>query len=160
MISLTLLLWMTLVLYVFYFAGHVFDLLANIPNWKSGEVHDVTKYRAFYSNSSPKTYFLPLVLGTPLVSLVTLWSVWQLDGSIYLYIGISFIISVIILVLTIKIFVPINEYLFMSPESEYDPEKLKELVSKWISLDYLRLLLLGIGMLTSILALHNYLINL
>lgn len=58
-------LWLTVILFSFYFAGHLFDLLANIPNWKSGEIADVKKYRNFYSQASPKNYFVLLVLGTP-----------------------------------------------------------------------------------------------
>lgn len=148
------LLWLTLTMYSLYFAGHLFDILANVPNWKSGIISDVSKYRDFYVKSSPKNYFLPLVLGTPIISLITMVMVWKIESPVFQYISVAFLISVITLLLTIKYFVPINEYIFTSPE--YDPVTLKEMVSKWVKMDYMRLFLIGVGMLSSIFALVIY----
>lgn len=152
----TFFLWLTVLLFSFYFAGHLFDLLVNIPNWKSGEISDVVKYREFYSQSSPKNYFLLLVTSTPIISMISLGLVWHIAGSVRYFLAAAFVLSVIVLIFTLKYFVPINEYIFNT--TTYDQVELKELVSKWISADYLRLLLLGIGMLTAIAGLNEYLI--
>lgn len=148
-------LWLSLILYSFYFAGHLFDILANVPNWKSGELEAVGRYRAFYGKSTPKNYFLPLVLGTPVVSLIALYLVWPLGNPITLYLGIAVLMTLAVLVMTVKIFVPINKYIFGS--QEYDPVQLKKMVNRWISLDYLRLFLIGLGMIAAILGLDAFL---
>lgn len=147
-------LWLTVILFSFYFAGHLFDLLANIPNWKSGEIADIVKYRDFYSQASPKNYFLVLVAGTPIISLVSLVLVWQTAGSARYFMAVTFILSLIVLIFTLKYFVPINEYIFNS--TTYNQAELKELVSKWVKADYFRLLLVGTGMLTAIGGLIEY----
>lgn len=147
-------LWLTVILFSFYFAGHLFDLVANIPNWKSGEIGDVEKYRDFYNQASPKNYFLLLVLGTPIISLISLGLIWQSGGPSRYFIAVAFVISVIVLVFTIKYFVPINEYIFSS--ANYDPLELKTKVSNWISADYFRIFLIGTGMLTAIAGLNEY----
>lgn len=148
-------LWLTVILFSFYFAGHLFDLVANVPNWKSGEIADVEKYRNFYSQASPKSFFALLVLGTPAVSLITLGLVWQSAGLSLHFLAATFILSVIVLVFTLKHFLPINKYIFTS--ATYDQVELKKVVSKWISADYFRLLLIGAGMLTAIGGLNEYL---
>lgn len=150
-----LFLWLTVITFSFYFAGHLFDLLANIPNWKSGDITDVSKYRDFYTKASPKNYFLPLVIGTPIICLTCLFFVWNIGTPVITLLMISTFISLIITVATIKYFVPINEYIFTS--SEYDPVKLKKLVHGWVKMDYIRLFLLGVGLLTSIFALRSFL---
>ncbi len=147
-------LWLTVILFSFYFAGHLFDLTANIPNWESGEIADVEKYRDFYSQASPKNYFLLLVLGTPIISLISSGLVWKTAGSSRYYLAATFVLSVIVLIFTITYFVPINEYIFSS--AAYDPVELKEMVSNWISADYIRILLIGTGMLTAIAGFNEY----
>ncbi len=150
-----LFLWLTVILYSFYFAGHMFDLLANVPNWKSGEINDVSSYRDFYSKSTPKNYFFPIVVGTPVISLITLIFVWNYKNPVTLLIAFSFLISIIVFVFTLRFFVPINEYILKS--SEYDAETLKYKVSRWVKMDYVRILMVGVGLITSILGLNGYL---
>ncbi len=149
-----LLLWLTVILFSFHFAGHLFDIVANQPNWKSGEILDVSNYRDFYHYSSPKNYFFLPVVGGPLICLIALILVWKNRTKAKLFIGTSFLISVIVLVFTVIFFVPINEYIFST--SEYDASKLKDSVSKWISMEYIRFILIGLGMITSIMGLESY----
>ena len=150
-------LWLTVVFFNFYFAGHLFDLLANVPNWKSGDIADVSKYRDFYGKASPKNYFLPFVVGTPVISLLSLILVWNSGNDVRIFLLISTLLSLLIFVAAVKYFVPINEYILTS--KKYDEVKLKKLVSGWVKIDYIRLALLGIGLLTSILALRSFLNN-
>lgn len=148
-------LWLTVIFFSFYFAGHLFDLVANVPNWKSGEIADVEKYRDFYRQTSPKNYFILLVLGTPIISLISLGLIWQTPGFSRHFIAATFVLSVVVLIFTLIYFVPINEYIFSS--TTYDPVELKELVSKWVTADYFRLFLTGTGMVTAIAGLNEYL---
>lgn len=150
-----LFLWITVIVFSFYFAGHLFDLLANIPNWKSGDIMDVSKYRDFYAKASPKNYFFPFVIGTPIVSLICLFLVWNIGDPARIFLIMSSLIALLVSVATIKYFVPINDYIFTS--TEYDQVKLKKLVSGWIKMDYIRVAILGVGLLTSILALKSFL---
>ena len=145
--------WATMLLFSFYFAGHLFDIIANVPNWSSGEVGDVTLYRNFYRKSSPSNYFAPLVLGTPIVSLIALILTWKKGGSTKILLGASFLTAAGVAVWTALFFVPINQYI---QTGEYNPIELKELVTKWVTYDYLRLASIGVGLTSSIWALASY----
>jgi hypothetical protein len=148
-----LFLWATLLLFSFYFSGHLFDIVANVPNWQSGEADDVLLYRDFYRHSSPARYFAPLVLGTPVASLVALMLVWKRSRQTRTLLGASFLIAAGVAVWTFLFFVPINEYI---QAGEYEPVKLKELVTKWVMYDYLRLAITALGLASSIWALVSY----
>ena len=148
------LIWTVVILFSFFFAGHLFDLIVNVPNWKSGEIGSISSYRDFYWETTPKAYFLPLMIGIFLVSLLALISVRGESKTIKLLILTSFLTSIIVFIFTIMFFVPINEYIFSN--TEYEPNKLEELVNKWVKFDYLRLLLVGVGLTASILGLNAY----
>ena len=148
-----LFLWATLLFFSFYFSGHLFDIIANVPNWESGEVNDVQLYRDFYHKSSPTRYFAPLVLGTPIVSLIALILVWKKGRRTRTLLAASFLIAVGVSTWTILFFVPINQYI---QTAEYNPLELKRLVTKWVRYDYLRLAVLGIGLASSLWALTSY----
>ncbi len=150
------LLWLTVIISCFHFGGHLFDMLANQPNWKSGEIMDVLKYRDFYALSSPKNFFIILVMGGPLINLLALVSVWKLGKRLRGYIGLSFLITLVVMILTVSFFVPINDYIFNTEELDLDAGKLIILVNDWISMEKLRVLLLGLGMLFSILGINSY----
>ena len=143
-----------MLLFSFHFAGHLFDIIANQPNWKSGTITDVSNYRDFYVHSSPKYYFILIVLGSPVVCLLALISVWSNGNRIKIFVGASFLISLIVLLFTVIFFVPINEYIFST--STYDGVKLKDMVSRWITMEYIRFLLIGLGLVTSILGLEEF----
>jgi hypothetical protein len=148
-----LFLWATVLLFSFYFSGHLFDIIVNVPNWESGEVNDVRIYRDFYHKSSPTVYFAPLVLGTPIVSLIALILVWKKGGRTRTLLGASFLIAAGVAIWTVLFFVPINQYI---QTGEYNPVELKGLVTKWVRYDYLRLAVVGIGLASSIWALTSY----
>ncbi len=146
-------LWATVFLFSFYFSGHLFDLTVNVPNWKSGEIADVMLYRDFYHQSSPSVYFAPLVLGTPIISLITLLLVWKSGGATRILVCAALVIALGVTVWTVLFFVPINQYI---STGQYDPVELKEVVARWVLYDYLRLALVGIGLVCSFLASQLY----
>jgi glucan phosphoethanolaminetransferase (alkaline phosphatase superfamily) len=148
------LIWTVVILFCFFFAGHLFDLIVNVPNWQSGEIETISNYRDFYWKTTPKAYFLPLMIGTFLVSLIAYLSVRGENKTIKVYILTCILISLIVFLFTIILFVPINEYIFST--SDYEPDKLEGLVNKWVKFDYLRLLLVGVGLASSILGLNAY----
>ncbi|MEQ1730017.1 MAG: DUF1772 domain-containing protein [Vicinamibacterales bacterium] len=149
------LLWALVVLFGFHLAGHLYDMLANQPNWKSGEIPDVQRYRDFYRVASPARFFAPLVFGCTLMSIVTLAAVWKsgmptVRNSVLL----ALIISLVVLVMTMQVFVPLNNFFFGTPA--FDAEELRRKVSRWITLEFVRTTLLAIGFSSAIAALNAF----
>ena len=146
--------WLIVILFGFLFAGHLFDLSVNVPNWKSGEIVEVSAYRDFYVKTTPKVYFLPVMLGLFVVNLLGIVLIRRANKAVRLSILICMLIVLIVFVFTILVFVPINDYILAN--SDYAPDKLKKLVTKWVKLDYFRLLLVGIGFASSIFAIDAH----
>lgn len=145
----TAILWATMLLYCVYFAGHLYDLIANVPNWRSGEVDDVRRYRDFYQRSDPKYFFAPLVVALPLVSLIGLVLIWSQGTSLRIISGLAFAIALGVSVWTVRYFVPINNYIWAG---EYDAATLKRYVTGWVRGEYVRIVMIGIGLICAIVA--------
>ena len=94
------------------------------------------------------------MIGIFLVSLVALISARGESKTIRTLILVCILISSIVFLFTIVFFVPINDYIFST--SEYEQDKLEELVNEWVRFDYLRLFLVGVGLTSSILGLNAY----
>jgi hypothetical protein len=152
-----LLLWLTVVIFCFHLGGHLFDILANQPNWRSGEVADVSQLRDFYAKASPTIFFAIITISGPFVSLAALLSVWKQKAPVTVYLGIAFLIALLVLIWTVTFFVPINQYLFST--ADYEPEKLSELVSRWITMEYFRVAVIALGTLSAILGVDAYYSN-
>ncbi|THH40486.1 anthrone oxygenase family protein [Neolewinella litorea] len=147
-------LWLTVLFFAFHLAGHLFDMRANQPNWRSAEPDAVKRYRDFYRVSSPRQFFAPLVIGCPLAALAALAFAWEYGGAALGYLTLTFCTGLAVLILTVVYFVPVNKYLFTA--ESLDAGRLKKRTAFWMSLEYVRVSLLVVGLLAAILALEDF----
>ena len=140
----------TVLFFCFHLTGHIYENIVLVSNWKSGEVADVVRYVDFLRVGSPSQFFSIAQFGCVLASLVSLIAVWREKGNVRLFAGLTLIISVLVMVETIVIHVPINIY--MGTTTNFDPVELKAKVTTWVNFEYLRILLIAIGLGTSIAA--------
>jgi len=89
------------------------------------------------------------------LSVVCLILVWEEGELIPLYIGLSFVMAMVVLILTLAFFVPINKYILDT--ADYDPAELKKRVKKWVRMDYFRFFLLLLGLLAALTGMYIYL---
>ena len=140
-------LWLMVLFFAFFFAGHIFELIAIIPNWQSGEIADVARYRDFFSKSGPGNYFSLTHGGALLFSLIGLIAVWKQGGQARIAAAIAFLVALGVGFYTYLIFLPVNQYI---GNNEYEAVLLKTLVTKWVSNEPFRFLAIGIGLAASI----------
>ncbi|MGB2751822.1 MAG: hypothetical protein WBC19_07165 [Pyrinomonadaceae bacterium] len=149
-----ILLFATVLFLTFHLTGHIYEMLVLVPNWKSGEVADVVRYVDFIRIGMPSHFFSIAQFGCLLLSLVTFVAVWSEKEKVRMFAGITFFISVIVMAGTFIIFVPINIY--MGSTTNFDPVELKTKVTTWVNFEYMRIVVIALGLVTSIAALEFY----
>lgn len=128
-------------------------MTANVPNWKSGDVAEVARYRDFYSKSDPKDFFIPIHIASIVCSLSSLVLVWRADGLTRALVAGCVVVAIGVFAWTVAFFVPINDYIW---NAAYEPALLKEMVAKWVRAQYVRVAIVGAGLAMSIWALESF----
>ncbi len=148
-----ILLWVIVLLYSFHFAGHLHNIIANVPNWSSGKVEDLKRYSNFYHKGNNAHYFAPVIFASIIACLITLILVWNSGGITRNLVIVDLIIVVGVLISVFTIFRSINTY-FAS--GQYEATKLKALVNRWLLFNNIRLVIILAGLIISIWALNTY----
>ncbi|MGB4847933.1 MAG: DUF1772 domain-containing protein [Saprospiraceae bacterium] len=146
----------TIVVFSFHLAGHIFDKIAIIPNWNSGDIDDMKKNKAFFQKGQIRSFFVLMILSCFIISLVTMLLLLGDNGQARLFSILAFALSTATSIWSIVYFVPMNKYF---EAGEYEIDKLKQLVKKWTMANHLRFVLLTICLLLSILVLTNFSFN-
>ena len=150
---LLILLWAIVLLYSFHFAGHLHNLISNVPNWSSGTIEDINRYNNFYHKSGNTQFFRPIIFATTIVCLITLFFAWKTGGLSCSLVLADLIIAIGILIAVLTIFRPMNTYF---AAKQHDAGVLKSIVNKWILYNYIRIVFVLLGLVLSIWALSSF----
>ena len=146
-------LWALVLCFSFFFAGHLYEIIAIVPNWSSGSPEDVGRYRDFLSHSGPGTYFMIVLLPTLISSFLAIAVTWSKDKRLLLLSIVPLLVVIVYVVWTQSYFVPINKYI---GGEHYDVAILKAKVDGWVFWEKLRAVLVGLGLVVSIAVLERY----
>ena len=149
----TIFLWAIVLFYSFHFAGHLHNILANVPNWSSGRVEDMNRYSNFYHKGNNTHYFAPVIFASIIACAISLILVWRTDGPIRNLVAIDLVIAIGVLISVITLFRPMNIYF---ESKAYESDKLKMLVSKWLLYNKIRFVIILVGLVIAIWALSAY----
>lgn len=149
-----LFIWLSVITFSLYFSGHLFDLSAVVPNWRLGDLESITRYRQFFHNATPRTYFNPVIFLGAVIPTVTLILSWNINMELRTSMGITTITGIALLVFTLVYFDPKNEYLFYS--EQLDEKTVETLVNQWVYGDIGRLFLSAVGFLASLNAMRAF----
>ncbi len=145
-------LWATVLIFTIHLSGHIFDRIAIIPNWESGEIEDMQRNKAFFRKGQIRTFFGLIILACFLSSLLSMILLWgHGDASQYAF-G-AFAVSTASNIWSILYFVPMNKYF---ESQDYQAEKLHRTVKKWITANHFRFVLLTIALGLAIAAMENF----
>jgi len=148
-----IILWATVLLFTTHLAGNIFDKIAIIPNWNSGEIDDMQRNKAFFRKSQIRTFFGWMHLCCFLFSLIAMILLWNYPSQAALYSKWAFGINFGSSVWSIVYFVPMNKYF---EGQEYEATKLKQLVKSWTTANHLRFVLLAVALGLAIATFENY----
>lgn len=148
------LLWLNALIFCIYLSGHLFDITIIIPNWNSGTLEEIRLYNDFFDRTDPRHFFLYIRPVSIAVSFICLLVFWTQGTLLRVFLLISFIIDILIYVVTLYYFSPINDYLFLVDVVTYDEDLVRTYVSQWIASNYIRIALITVGVYTSLRAVH------
>ncbi len=148
-----IILWATVLLFTIHLGGHIFDKIAIIPNWSSGEIDDMQCNKAFFRKGQIRTFFGWMHLTCFLFSLAAVILLWGHESQAALYSKLAFGLNFASSIWSIVYFVPMNKYF---EGQDYEAEKLKHLVKNWTSANQLRFVLLTVALGLSIAAFEYY----
>ena len=148
------LLWLNALVFGVYLVGHLFDITMIVPNWRSGTVEDIKLYNDFFHTADPRFFYSNIRPFSIAVSILCLLVFWSKGTLLRVLLIISLLIDLLIYVVTIYYFTPINDYLFHGETQSLDPVLVKEYVSKWVASNYIRIALLTVGFYASLRAVH------
>ena len=147
-----IILWATVLIFTIHLSGHIFDRIAIIPNWSSGEIDDMQRNKAFFRKGQIRTFFGLVILACFVSSILAMILVWGHESSSKYAIA-AFALSTATNIWSIVYFVPMNKYF---ESQDYEAETLRRTVKKWVFANHLRFVLLTIALGLAIAALENY----
>ncbi|MBL0172132.1 MAG: DUF1772 domain-containing protein [Gemmatimonadaceae bacterium] len=139
-------LWGLVLGYAFFLGGHLYEVTAVVPNWRSGDVADVARYRDFFARSGPGVYFERVLYPTLLLAMLAIPLTWSARKTRWIA-AVPLLVIVAYAVWTIRYFVPINEYI---GGTTYDAARLQSLVRGWVMWETWRALLVTVGLVASV----------
>lgn len=144
------LLFLSTLLYCTYFGALMLDTFALVPLHKNASVDFLREY--YDSSYMPNlvAFFAPLVISMIITSVLA-WIVgWKMAG--WKDLTVAVVTSILIFLMLIIIFIPIN----MAPIDSFTDEQLLEKFNLWKNANWLRLVFVFIGMLYSARALNAH----
>lgn len=145
-------LWALVLGYSFFLAGHVFDIVPVVPNWRSGTPEAAARYRDFTALGGPGTYFLWVLPPTFVAAVFGVLVTWR-ERPLRRFALTPLVVILIYAVWTTRYFVPINNYI---GQDRYDPTTLKALVDGWVFWETARAGLVGLGLVSAIALLERW----
>lgn len=146
--------WANAIVFAAYLAAHLFDIFIIIPNWKSGAMQEIILFNDFFHKTNPVNFYRVIMYISTALSLLCFLVYMRNGNPVMILLAICLLIDILIDIVTIHYFTPINEYLFFESTDKLDPERVNQYVSRWVTADYLRVALISIGFFTSVMAVH------
>lgn len=147
-------LWSNAIVFAVYLAGHLFDIFIIIPNWQSGSLEEMVAFNEFFHKTNPVNYYKVIMYVSTALSLICVLLSLRVGGTMFVLLLIALVIDILIDIITLHYFTPMNEYLFLEQGGLLEPERVKAYVRQWVTADYLRVALITIGFYTSVRAVH------
>jgi len=133
---------------------NIYNSLVNAVAVESDIPNSVIATREYFKTVNPGDFFKIFSPLTQLLALVSLILFWKRSSSIRLLLGIAFACYFAADIFTFIYFHPRNDIMFAS-EKLADTETLKRLASEWSSMNWVRSLIVLIGIVFSFLAIDK-----
>lgn len=133
---------------------NVYNSLIDAKSWGSDLPNSIAVARDYFKTVNPGNFYR---IFSPLNQILALLSVilfWKASPAIRMYLGITFVLYVLVDVFTFAYFYPRNDIMFKTAQLT-DIVTLKKNWSEWNVMNWVRSLLLLIGVSFSYLSLHK-----
>ena len=139
---------------------NIYTSLIDARSWGSDMPHSIATAREYFKTVNPGNFFR---IFSPVNQLLGLWVLvlfWRSSPTIRLYTGIALLMYLIAEGLTFSYFYPRNDIMFKTAQLT-DIDLLKKTWAEWDTMNWIRSLILLVGIFFSSLSLHKwYLVHL
>ena len=134
---------------------NMYTSLIDAKSWGSNIPHSIAAAREYFKTVNPGNFFRIFSPINQVLGLLVLIMFWKTSPSIRLYLGVAFFMYLSAEALTFGYFYPRNDIMFKTAEL-IDVDLLKKTWSEWNTMNWVRTLILLVGLFFSFLSLHKF----
>jgi len=133
---------------------NVYTSLVDARSWGSDIPHSIATAREYFKSVNPGNFFRVFSPANQVLALLVLILFWRTSPSIRMCLGAALVLYVLVDVMTVAYFYPRNDILFRTAPLT-DVDTLRKAWSEWNAMNWVRSLILLIGLGFSFLSLHK-----
>jgi uncharacterized membrane protein len=133
---------------------NIYTSLVDARSWGSDVPHSIAAAREYFKVVSPGNFFRIFSPINQLLGLLVLIIFWKASPAIRLSLGAAFVLYIIADAFTFAYFYPRNDIMFKTARLT-DVDLLKQTVSQWATMNWLRTAIIFAGLCCSCVSLHK-----
>nr|WP_294949535.1 DUF1772 domain-containing protein [uncultured Mucilaginibacter sp.] len=133
---------------------NIYTSLVDARSWGSDVPHSIAAARDYFKAVSPGNFFRIFSPVNQLLGLLVLILFWKASPSIRLSLGAAFVLYIVADAFTFAYFYPRNDIMFKTARLT-DVDLLKQTVSQWATMNWLRTAIVFAGLCCSCVSLHK-----
>ena len=133
---------------------NVYTSLIDARSWGSDIPNSIATARQYFKTTNPGNFFRLFSPVNQILALLTLILFWKVSPSVRLYLGLAVVMYVLADVLTFAYFYPRNDIMFRTAGLN-DTTLLKKVWAEWTSMNWVRSLIILVGIVFSFFSLHK-----
>ena len=126
---------------------NVYSSVVDARSWGASIPESIVMARSYFKVVNPGAFFRVASPLNQLFALAALVVCWKSDKRVRLYFGLALVLAVLAEVLTFAFFFPRNEILFVA--ADMDSDVITRAWSEWSRMNWVRSLLLALGLVCS-----------
>jgi hypothetical protein len=133
---------------------NIYTSLVDVRSWGNDVPNSIATAREYFKTVNPGNFFRIFSPLNQLLGLLVLIMFWKTSPSIRLCLGTAFVLYILGDALTFAYFYPRNDIMFKTAQLT-DIDLLKRTVSEWNRINWIRSLIILVGLIFSFLSLHK-----
>lgn len=138
--------------------ANMYNSIVDTTAWGANFPQSIITTRDYYQSVNPGTFFRVFSPINQVLALLTLILFWKSSANIRMFLIIAFLLYVIADVFTFSYFYPRNDIMFKSGIST-NLEAIKTAWRQWVPMNWLRSLIIFVGLICSFISLHKISFN-
>jgi hypothetical protein len=134
---------------------NTYTSLIDAKSWGSHIPESIATAREYFKIVNPGNFFRIFSPINQALGLLVLIIFWKTSSKIRLYLAVAFLMYILAEALTFKYFYPRNDIMFRTAQLT-DVDLLKKTWSEWNTMNWIRTLILIIGLIFSLLSLNKF----
>jgi hypothetical protein len=134
--------------------ANIYTSLIDAKSWGAGIPRSVETAREYFKTVNPKIFFRMIAPANLVAALLALILFWKISVTVRIYLGMALALYVCVDMFTFTYFYPRNKIMFETTPLP-DIDTLKNALTGWRNMNWLRSFIIFAGLVFSFLALHE-----